>query len=61
MADFSEYLTLPIDDSPIDNDLLTTPAIGSADLNLDIFTSPILNVGGYIVDEQPVFNSNFGR
>ncbi|KIM81096.1 hypothetical protein PILCRDRAFT_821924 [Piloderma croceum F 1598] len=63
MADFSEYLTSPIDDSPIDDDLLTTPAIGSGDLSVDIFTSPIMNdwnVGGYIDDDQSVYNSDFG-
>jgi Basic region leucine zipper len=64
MADFSEYLTSPFDDSPIDDDLLTTPAIGSGDLSgVNIFTSPIMDdwtVGGYIDDDQPVFNPNFG-
>jgi hypothetical protein len=62
MSDFSEYLTSPIDDSPIDDDLLTTPAIGSADLGADIFTSPIMsdwNVGAYNEDDQPIFNSDF--
>ena len=63
MADFSEYLVSPIDDSPIDDDLLTTPAIGSDDLSEDIFTSPIMSdwtIGGYIDDDWPVFNPNFG-
>jgi len=56
-SDFSEYLTSPIDDSPIDDDLLTTPAIGSGDLGADIFTSPIMDdwsVGTY--GDRPLFS-----
>lgn len=59
ISDFSEYLTSPFDDSPFDDDLLTTPAVGSADLGADIFTSPIMsdwNNGPYNDDDQPVFN-----
>lgn len=62
MSDFSEYLTSPFDDSPIDDDLLTTPAIGSADLGADILTSPIMgdwNHGAYNDDDQPIFNPDF--
>ncbi|KAI6098162.1 hypothetical protein F5141DRAFT_1147056 [Pisolithus sp. B1] len=40
--DLNEYLTSPLLDSPMDDDLLTTPAVGSADLGADIYTSPLL-------------------
>jgi len=41
-SDFSEYLCSPIDDSPFDDNLLTTPVIGSDDLGADIYVSPIM-------------------
>jgi hypothetical protein len=56
--DFSEYLTSPYDDSPFDDDLLTTPAMGSVDMG-DILTSPIMddwNRGQY---DEPIFNEAF--
>jgi hypothetical protein len=59
-SDFSEFLTSPFDDSPFDDDLLTTPAIGSVDMGADILTSPIMddwNSGAY--DGRPLFNDNF--
>ncbi|KAF9240224.1 hypothetical protein BU15DRAFT_87709 [Melanogaster broomeanus] len=40
--DLNEYLTSPLIDSPFDDDLLTTPAIGSADMHADILTSPLM-------------------
>ena len=39
--DFSEYLTSPMEDSPFD-DFLTTPALGSADMSVDMLTSPAI-------------------
>ncbi|EGN93964.1 hypothetical protein SERLA73DRAFT_145018 [Serpula lacrymans var. lacrymans S7.3] len=38
----SEYLTSPLIDSPLDDEMLTTPAMGSADIGADILTSPFL-------------------
>jgi len=40
--DLNEYLTSPLLDSP-DDDLLTTPAFGSADMSAEILTSPLLD------------------
>jgi len=59
-SDFSEFLTSPYDDSPFDDDLLTTPAIGSVDMGADILTSPIMDdwsVGPY--GDRPLFNDSF--
>jgi hypothetical protein len=42
VKDFGECLYSPIDDSPIDDNLLTTPIIGSDDLGVDICVSPII-------------------
>ncbi|KAG1725319.1 hypothetical protein EDB19DRAFT_1897795 [Suillus lakei] len=41
--DLNEYLTSPLIDSPFDDELLITPAFGSADINADILTSPLLD------------------
>ncbi|KAG1901181.1 uncharacterized protein F5891DRAFT_951172 [Suillus fuscotomentosus] len=52
--DLNEYLTSPLIDSPFDDELLTTPAFGSADINADIFTSPLLDdFGGDSFGELP--------
>ncbi|KAH7924523.1 hypothetical protein BV22DRAFT_1105423 [Leucogyrophana mollusca] len=52
--DLNEYLTSPLIDSPLDDELLTTPAIGSADMNADILTSPLMgDYGGESFDEFP--------
>jgi len=59
-SDFSEFLTSPFDDSPFDDDLLTTPAIGSVNMSADILTSPIMgdwNSGAY--DDRPLFSDSF--
>ena len=60
-SDFSDFLTSPYGDSPLDDELLTTPAIGSVDMCADILTSPIMDdwsVGPY--DERPLlFNDSF--
>lgn len=58
-SDFSEFLTSPYDDSPFDDDLLTTPAIGSVDMGADILTSPIMGdwIGAY--DDRPLFSDSF--
>lgn len=54
--DLNEYLTSPLLDSPAD-DLLTTPAVGSTDLDADIFTSPLLGdfAGDSFGDFPPLF------
>ena len=39
--DMNEYLTSPLIDSPFDDDLLITPALGS-DMHADIMTSPLM-------------------
>ncbi|PCH39830.1 hypothetical protein WOLCODRAFT_23656 [Wolfiporia cocos MD-104 SS10] len=39
--DFNEYLTSPMEDSPWD-DFLTTPALGSAEMNSEFLTSPAI-------------------
>ena len=54
--DLNEYLTSPILDSP-DDDLLTTPAFGSADMSAEIFTSPLLDdyAGDSFGDFPPLF------
>ncbi|KIK90902.1 hypothetical protein PAXRUDRAFT_658625 [Paxillus rubicundulus Ve08.2h10] len=46
--DLNEYLTSPLIDSPFDDDLLTTPAIGSADMHADILTSPLIGDFGVL-------------
>ncbi|KAF8837849.1 hypothetical protein BDN67DRAFT_908514 [Paxillus ammoniavirescens] len=52
--DLNEYLTSPLIDSPFDDDLLTTPAIGSADMHADILTSPLIgDFGGDSFGEFP--------
>lgn len=52
--DLNEYLTSPLIDSPFDDELLATPAFGSADINADIFTSPLLDdYGGDSFGELP--------
>jgi hypothetical protein len=56
LSDMSEYLTSPYDDSPIDDDMLTTPAIGSVDLSADILTSPIMDDWGSGAYDGPLFN-----
>ncbi|KAH7885467.1 hypothetical protein F5I97DRAFT_1396439 [Phlebopus sp. FC_14] len=57
--DLNEYLTSPLIDSPQDDDLLTTPAIGSADMNADILTSPLM--GDFAGDSFGEFPSLFGE
>ncbi|KAH7908828.1 hypothetical protein BJ138DRAFT_1156734 [Hygrophoropsis aurantiaca] len=56
--DLNEYLTSPLIDSPLDDELLTTPALGSADMNADILTSPLM--GDYDDDSFREFPSLFG-
>lgn len=56
--DLNEYLTSPLMESPMDDDMLTTPAVGSADLGADIFTSPLL--GDYDGDSFGEFPPLFG-
>jgi hypothetical protein len=51
--DLNEYLTSPLIDSPFDDDLLTTPAIGSADMHADILTSPLMGDFGDSFGEFP--------
>jgi hypothetical protein len=54
--DLNEFLT-----SPLDDELLTTPAFGSADINADIFTSPLLDdFGGDSFGEMPSLFDDFG-
>jgi hypothetical protein len=57
--DFNEYLTSPLIDSPLDDDLLTTPALGSADMRADILTSPLM--GDFGGDSFGEFPSLFGE
>jgi hypothetical protein len=57
--DFSEYLTSPFDDSPFDDDLLTTPALSTLDMGADILTSPIMDSWGSVYGDQPLF-SDYG-
>ncbi|KAI6044916.1 hypothetical protein EDC04DRAFT_2865765 [Pisolithus marmoratus] len=58
--DLNEYLTSPLLDSPADDDLLTTPAVGSTDLDMDIFTSPLLgDFAGDSFGEFPPLFTNF--
>jgi len=57
--DFSEYLTSPFDDSPFDDDLLTTPAMGSIDMGADILTSPIMDDWNRGHLDEPIFNDTF--
>ncbi|KAG1860149.1 hypothetical protein DFJ58DRAFT_779634 [Suillus subalutaceus] len=60
-CDLNEYLTSPIIDSPFDDELLTTPAFGSADINADILTSPLLDdFGGDSFGELPSLFGDFG-
>lgn len=55
--DLNEFLTSPLDD----DDLLTTPAYGSADISPDIFTSPLLDdFGGDSFGELPSLFDDFG-
>lgn len=59
--DLNEFLTSPLIDSPLDDELLTTPAFGSADINADIFTSPLLDdFGGDSFGEMPSLFDDFG-
>lgn len=59
--DLNEFLTSPLIDSPFDDELLTTPAFGSADINADIFTSPLLDdFGGDSFGELPSLFDDFG-
>lgn len=59
--DLNEYLTSPLIDSPFDDELLTTPAFGSADLNADVLTSPLLDdFGGDSYGELPSLFNDFG-
>jgi hypothetical protein len=58
-SDFSEFLTSPFDDSPFDDDLLTTPAMGSVDMGVDILTSPIMDDwNGGVYDDRPLFSDS---
>ncbi|KAI0056574.1 hypothetical protein BV25DRAFT_1832120 [Artomyces pyxidatus] len=52
----SDYLTSPLE-SPLDDDMLTTPAMGSADMSMaDIFTSPaLMDMGGDFGDMPSLF------
>jgi len=59
MSDFSEYLTSPFDDSPFDDDLLTTPALSSLDMGADILTSPIMGDWRGAYHDQPLFSDSF--
>jgi len=56
--DLNEYLTSPLLDSPLDDEVLTTPAFGSADIHADILTSPLLDDFGD--DSYSNFPSLFG-
>lgn len=59
--DLNEYLTSPLIDSPLDDELLTTPAFGSADIGADILTSPLLDdFGGDSFGELPSLFDDFG-
>jgi len=59
--DLNEYLTSPLIDSPFDDELLITPAFGSADINADILTSPLLDdFGGDSFGELPSLFDDFG-
>lgn len=59
--DLNEYLTSPLIDSPLDDELLTTPAFGSADINADILTSPLLDdFGGGSFGELPSLFDDIG-
>lgn len=59
--DLNEYLTSPLIDSPFDDELLTTPAFDSADINADILTSPLLDdFGGDSYGELPSLFDDFG-
>lgn len=59
--DLNEFLTSPLIDSPLDDDLLTTPAYGSADISPDIFTSPLLDdFGGDSFGKLPSLFGDFG-
>ena len=40
-SDFSEFLTSPMEDSPFE-DFLTTPALGTSDMSVDMLTSPAI-------------------
>jgi hypothetical protein len=54
--DFSEYLTSPLDDSPWEDDMLTTPIFGSAgDMGVDILTSPALVDSNDDYTDMPLF------
>lgn len=58
--DLNEYLTSPLIDSPLDDELLTTPAFGSADMSADILTSPLLDdFGGDSFGELPSLFGDF--
>ncbi|KAG2138606.1 uncharacterized protein EDB93DRAFT_1242082 [Suillus bovinus] len=58
--DLNEFLTSPLIDSPFDDELLTTPACGSADNNADILTSPLLDdFGGDSFGELPSLFDDF--
>ncbi|KAG1728522.1 uncharacterized protein EDB91DRAFT_1060517 [Suillus paluster] len=57
--DLNEYLTSPLLDSPFDDELLTTPAFGSADINADILTSPLLDDFGDSFGELPSLFGDF--
>jgi hypothetical protein len=50
---FSDFLTSPFMDSPLDE--LMTPIVGSESLDADIYTSPML-WGNSIFADQPLFN-----
>jgi hypothetical protein len=58
LSDFSEYLTSPLDDSPWDDDLLTTPALSTLDMG-DILTSPIMGDWGSAYDDRPLFSDSY--
>jgi Basic region leucine zipper len=54
--DFSAYLTSPLDDSPWEDDMLTTPSFGSAgDSGVDILTSPVLLDPSDAFSDMPLF------
>lgn len=58
--DLNEYLTSPLIDSPLDDELLTTPAFGTADINAGILTSPLLDdFGGDSYGEFPSLFDDF--
>lgn len=55
--EYNEFLTSPLIDSPLDDDILTTPAVGSADINADIYTSPLIaDYGDSFGDMSPLFD-----